>query len=107
MHVILSEYHDSPRIDRQLFGRCARQGDPGSCQAIVSLQDELFEHRTPRLATFFSRAGDGQSLNRALVFIMRAVAQRAAERQNSAVRSQTMKSDQHNEEMLAFTGRGE
>jgi preprotein translocase subunit SecA len=42
LHVILTEYHESRRIDRQLFGRCARQGDPGSCEAIVSLEDEIF-----------------------------------------------------------------
>jgi preprotein translocase subunit SecA len=42
LHVILSEYHDAARIDRQLFGRAGRQGDPGSCEAIVSLDDELF-----------------------------------------------------------------
>ncbi|MFZ1908038.1 MAG: prepilin peptidase, partial [Burkholderiales bacterium] len=40
LHVILTEYHESRRIDRQLFGRCGRQGDPGSCEAIVSLEDE-------------------------------------------------------------------
>ena len=43
LHVILTEYHESGRIDRQLFGRCGRQGDPGSYQAIVSLEDNLFE----------------------------------------------------------------
>ena len=42
LHVILSECHDAGRIDRQLFGRAGRQGDPGSCEAIVSLDDELF-----------------------------------------------------------------
>jgi len=40
--VILTEYHESRRIDRQLFGRCARQGDPGSCEAVVSLEDDIF-----------------------------------------------------------------
>jgi hypothetical protein len=40
LHVILTEFHESPRVDRQLFGRAARQGDPGSAQAIVSLQDD-------------------------------------------------------------------
>src|SRR5271169_3113385 len=42
LHVILTEFHESARIDRQLFGRCARQGNPGSIEAIVSLEDELF-----------------------------------------------------------------
>jgi preprotein translocase subunit SecA len=42
LHVILTEFHESRRVDRQLFGRAARQGDPGSCEAIVSLEDEIF-----------------------------------------------------------------
>ena len=41
LHVIASERHESGRVDRQLFGRSGRQGDPGSAQAFVSLDDEL------------------------------------------------------------------
>ena len=41
--VIGTEMHDSARIDRQLAGRCARQGDPGSFQQFLSLADELLE----------------------------------------------------------------
>jgi hypothetical protein len=55
--VILSEYHDAARIDRQLFGRAGRQGDPGSCEAIVSLDDELFlAHASPLLGWLRARA---------------------------------------------------
>lgn len=42
LHVILTQFHESARVDRQLFGRAACQGDPGTVEAIVSLQDELF-----------------------------------------------------------------
>jgi preprotein translocase subunit SecA len=41
LHVIATEMHSSARIDRQLIGRSARQGDPGSYQFILSLEDEL------------------------------------------------------------------
>ena len=41
LHVIGTECHESYRIDRQLFGRCARQGDPGSARSFVSMDDEL------------------------------------------------------------------
>ncbi len=41
LHVVLSEMHDSARIDRQLIGRCGRQGDPGSYRQYLSLDDEL------------------------------------------------------------------
>lgn len=42
LHVIATEMHSSARIDRQLIGRAARQGDPGSFQFYLSLEDELF-----------------------------------------------------------------
>ncbi len=41
LHVILTERHSASRIDRQLFGRAGRQGDPGSARVILSLEDEL------------------------------------------------------------------
>ncbi len=43
LHVIGTERHESRRIDRQLAGRCARQGDPGHCEFFVSLEDEILE----------------------------------------------------------------
>jgi preprotein translocase subunit SecA len=47
LHVILTEFHESARVDRQLFGRSARQGDPGTTEAIVSLQDDVFQSFAP------------------------------------------------------------
>jgi preprotein translocase subunit SecA len=43
LHVIGTERHESRRIDRQLAGRCARQGDPGHAEFFVSLEDEIIE----------------------------------------------------------------
>ena len=43
LHVIGTERHEAARIDRQLIGRAARQGDPGSCQFFLSLDDEILE----------------------------------------------------------------
>ncbi len=43
MHVIGSEMHESARIDRQLFGRCGRQGDPGTVQLYISAEDQLLD----------------------------------------------------------------
>jgi preprotein translocase subunit SecA len=42
LHVICTELHDSSRIDRQLAGRCARQGDPGSFRQFACAEDEIF-----------------------------------------------------------------
>lgn len=41
LHVIVTEMHDSRRIDRQLIGRCGRQGDPGTYRQFLALDDEL------------------------------------------------------------------
>jgi preprotein translocase subunit SecA len=43
LHVLGTERHEARRIDRQLAGRAGRQGDPGSCQFFLSLEDELLE----------------------------------------------------------------
>lgn len=48
LHVLGTERHEARRIDRQLEGRAARQGDPGSCQFFLSLDDELLEGLGPR-----------------------------------------------------------
>jgi len=47
LHVLGTERHEARRIDRQLAGRAARQGDPGSCQFFLSLDDELLEGLGP------------------------------------------------------------
>ncbi len=47
LHVIATECHESRRIDRQLFGRCARQGDPGSARSFVSMDDDLMVRFVP------------------------------------------------------------
>jgi len=48
LHVIVTEWHESGRIDRQLQGRAGRQGDPGSTATFGSLEDELVERFLPR-----------------------------------------------------------
>jgi preprotein translocase subunit SecA len=48
LHVLGTERHEASRIDRQLQGRSARQGDPGSCQFFLALDDELLEGLGPR-----------------------------------------------------------
>jgi preprotein translocase subunit SecA len=108
LHVILTEYHDAARIDRQLFGRAGRQGDPGSCEAIVSLEDELFvAHASRWLGWMRARALPDGVLPGLFGRALRRFAQAAAERQNSRVRRQTVEMDKRVEKSLAFAGRGE
>ncbi|OFZ97963.1 MAG: hypothetical protein A2Z64_12680 [Betaproteobacteria bacterium RIFCSPLOWO2_02_67_12] len=107
LHVILTECHESARVDRQLFGRCARQGDPGDCQAIVSLEDELFRVYAPWLTRLAARLGGGEERARWALAILRVVAQAAAERRNSSIRRDTLRQDRRLEKTLAFSGRQE
>ncbi|RLT15376.1 MAG: preprotein translocase subunit SecA [Planctomycetota bacterium] len=50
LHVIGTERHESRRIDRQLAGRCARQGDPGFAQFFICLEDEILDAFTEKKA---------------------------------------------------------
>jgi preprotein translocase subunit SecA len=60
LHVVGSERHESRRIDNQLRGRAARQGDPGSSRFFLSLEDELMRRfGGERLKNFMSRFGEG------------------------------------------------
>ncbi|HVC84587.1 MAG TPA: preprotein translocase subunit SecA [Solirubrobacteraceae bacterium] len=108
LHVILTEYHESRRIDRQLFGRCGRQGDPGSCEVIVSLQDEIFAVYAAGATRLVRRlAQSGREPHAAIYGSLRALAQFAAERRGVHIRVQNLKQDRRLEQTLAFSGRGE
>jgi len=109
LHVLATERHDARRIDRQLFGRGGRQGDPGSFEAVVSLEDEivhgLFGDRLLRLARRL-HPGTGP-LPGALGGSLVAIAQRSAERQHARTRRTLLRVDDQLADMLAFTGRPE
>jgi preprotein translocase subunit SecA len=108
LHVILTEYHESRRVDRQLLGRCARQGDPGSCQAIVSLEDEIYIVYAPAVTRLVKRlSNDGAQVPDTLYQTLRRLAQFRAERRSADVRFQTLKLDRRLDRVLAFSGRGE
>jgi preprotein translocase subunit SecA len=106
LHVILTEFHESRRVDRQLFGRTARQGDPGSAQAIVSLEDALIKHHAGLLPTLLApllaRPGAAHSL---AVGLLRRWCQGATERQHLRQRRAAMAHDRQVETLLSFSGR--
>jgi preprotein translocase subunit SecA len=108
LHVILTEFHESRRIDRQLFGRCGRQGDPGSCEAIVSLEDEILEINAAPAVRLVRRAIEsGRRLPSWAYGALRVIAQFVAERRSAHVRIQNLRMDQRLEQLLSFSGRGE
>jgi preprotein translocase subunit SecA len=105
LHVILTERHDAGRIDRQLEGRTARRGQPGSVEAILSLGDALLDgvpHHPLRLL-----AGTRTPLSRRAAARLIRAAQRRAERLNHRARSDLLRQDTKLAEILAFSGRGE
>ncbi len=109
LHVIATERHEARRIDRQLFGRCGRQGDPGSYEAIVSLEDELvtvYAGRVWRRLTGLA-ARPGRPMARWIGGLVFRRAQRAAERLHSQLRRDLLRMDEHLESALAFSGRPE
>jgi preprotein translocase subunit SecA len=108
LHVILTEFHESRRIDRQLFGRAGRQGDPGSCESLVSLDDELFQnHAKFMVDRLKSQPWSSAVLPGKLGTFIRAWAQWSAERMHARIRKRTLESEKHIDRSLAFSGRGE
>jgi preprotein translocase subunit SecA len=110
LYVIATERHEAHRIDRQLFGRCARQGDPGSCQAMVSLEDELITVYVVKslrwLATMMLR-GSNNPFTRWVGRILFRIAQWGAEHVHSRMRRDLLKFDDQLGDALAFSGRPE
>jgi len=107
LHVILTEWHESSRIDRQLYGRCARQGDPGSVRAIVALDDELLQRHGAPLLLKLARLGSNLAWPAWAIEGLRRLVQGAAESANARQRRHTLKSDRQMRRQLAFTGRPE
>jgi len=106
LHVILTEFHESTRIDRQLAGRAGRQGDPGSWQALVSLDDEVFTSQAPRLVRWLGERFQA-GVPRWVAAGLRWLTQAAAERQHAETRRNTLTQEQRTDQILAFAGRPE
>jgi preprotein translocase subunit SecA len=107
LHVVLTEWHESARIDRQLFGRGARQGDPGSCRAITALDDELVQRHGNGLLRWAARRWSDARRPAWLTALLRWQVQGAAERANAAQRRRTMDMDRRMRQQLAFSGNAE
>ncbi len=108
LHVIACHRNRDRRIDRQLFGRSARQGDPGSVQIFVSLEDDLAQRALPVVWRAFGRRHtSGSPLPSALGHLPLALAQRIEERRRRRQRRLLLEQDRAREGALAFTGSGE
>jgi preprotein translocase subunit SecA len=91
LHVVGTERHESDRVDRQLVGRAARQGDAGSCQFFVSADDHLIVRYAPWLADTMKKlaaeAGEiATDLSRQLAAIQKQAERLAYERRQQLFR---------------------
>ncbi len=109
LHVIGTERHEARRIDRQLRGRCARQGDPGSSHFFIGLEDDLMRlFGSDRLVKVMERVGleEGQELEHP--FLNRSIesAQKKVEAHNFQIRKRTLEYDdvmnKHREVIYGF-----
>ena len=109
LHVLSTERHEARRIDRQLFGRGGRQGDPGSFQVILALDDDLFDNWLGRWARRLLRSWQRPDAPLApwLARLLCGLAQRMAEAHYRRLRGDLLKLDDNLGDMLAFSGRGE
>ncbi len=108
LHVILSERFDAARVDRQLAGRCARQGDPGSFEAILSLEDTSYgSHFSLVLNSAARLLGVEHGLGRLLAILAIRLEQKYLERKSFKERAATRKSDRQQDELLSISGYSE
>jgi len=106
LHVIAAERNESSRIDRQLFGRCARQGDAGSAQAIICLEDEFVCRYAKNLVKYLKkRHGDvSEDISSRMSRFTFKLSQFRAERIALRQRKTVMKTDHWLDEQLGFAG---
>jgi preprotein translocase subunit SecA len=105
LHVIAAMRNRARRIDRQLIGRAARHGDPGSAERLLSLDDALFTEHWPLALRRLARRSARQALvPRWLALPLAALAQRQAEWNQRAVRQHLRRGDRHADELYGFAG---
>jgi len=106
LHVIATQRNEARRIDRQLFGRCGRQGDPGSFEAILSLEDEREQAYYPAgiLRLVARTARPGAPIKRRVGDLLTSLPQRAEERRHARIRRSLVQLEEYLEDLLAFSG---
>ncbi|MFK8030206.1 MAG: hypothetical protein AB8G18_08190 [Gammaproteobacteria bacterium] len=105
LHVIVSQFNESRRVDRQLIGRCSRQGDPGSYEFIIAHDDPMLSkaRKNSSKEAVSTRPEKAQSGSRAL-FKRARRAQAKLETKQRVMREQVAMSDEHMRKKLSYTG---
>jgi preprotein translocase subunit SecA len=96
LHILGTERHEARRIDRQLRGRSGRQGDPGTTQFFLSLEDDLMRlFGSDRIASIMQRMGlqEGEVIQHSMITRSVERAQRKVEENNYAIRKRLLEYD--------------
>ncbi len=107
LHVISCQLSGSRRVERQLHGRCARQGSPGSVETILSLDEPLLRQQLPGWLYHCCRrwaAGRDAPLPHWLARLLPALAQRRFERTQRRIRASLRRADEQNRRLLGVAG---
>jgi preprotein translocase subunit SecA len=113
LYVLGTERHEARRIDRQLRGRCARQGDPGASRFYVSFEDDLMRNfgAADRMTRIMERFGleEGQELEHPWLNKSVETAQKRVEQRNYLARKRTLDFDDvmNNQREVVYTYRNE
>jgi preprotein translocase subunit SecA len=109
LYVMGTTRHQSRRIDRQLRGRCARQGDPGNSKFFVSFEDSLLRlFASPRLTAMLQRfrPPEGEPISASMLNKSIETAQKRIEQRNASIRKHTLEYDdvmnKQRQEVYAF-----
>ncbi len=96
LYVMGTTRHQSRRIDRQLKGRCARQGDPGTSKFYISFEDQLLRlFTTPKMTAFLQRfrPPEGEPISAGILNKSVETAQKRIEQRNFTIRKHTIEYD--------------
>lgn len=108
LHVIITELQDSSRIDRQFYGRSARQGDPGNYSLMLSLEDDiLMRVIQPALRKVLVALASIGIWRNKLGYILLRACQYRLEKLHYKQRIQLLDSDIKRQRMLSFSGKSE
>jgi preprotein translocase subunit SecA len=109
LHIIGTERHESRRVDNQLRGRSGRQGDPGSSQFFLSLEDDLLRiFEADRVKQWWDRVGveEGEAIESGVLTRVIENAQKKVEARNFDIRKHLLEYDNvMNHQRLAFYSR--
>lgn len=109
LHVIICQLFEANRIDRQLAGRCARQGDPGSCETLLCARHIDARNKPLRVLaeSINTLAAFSPWLKNVLLRCVLRLNQLRIERYHQQLRQRVFKQDEKNRELLAFSGKAE